>query len=194
MKEPKRLILVGGLFLVFSLAFVFFYSGGNVAAADNPVVIMETSMGTITIELNAEKAPITVKNFMDYVDAKHYDGLVFHRVIPSFMIQGGGFEPGMKERKTRAPIKNESGNGLSNERGSIAMARTNVLDSATSQFFINVVDNKRLDGAKYCVFGKVTSGMDVVDKIRNAETHSVGPHDDVPKQDVVIKSVKRKGS
>jgi cyclophilin family peptidyl-prolyl cis-trans isomerase len=135
-----------------------------------------------------------VENFLKYVDDKHYDGLLFHRVIPNFMIQGGGFEPGLKERKTRAPIKNESGNGLSNARGSIAMARTNVLDSATSQFFINVVDNNRLDGMKYCVFGKVTSGMEVVDKIRASPTGSAGGHDDVPAIDVVIKSVKRKAN
>ena len=161
------------------------------ASAANPVVVIETSMGNIKVELNEEKAPITVKNFVSYVDDKFYDGTIFHRVIPTFMIQGGGMQPGMKEKQTKAPIKNESGNGLSNERGTIAMARTNVLDSATSQFFINVADNRRLDGAKYCVFGKVIEGMDVVDKIRMVQTRSVGGHDDVPVEDVVIKSVRR---
>jgi cyclophilin family peptidyl-prolyl cis-trans isomerase len=162
------------------------------AADKKPVVIMETSLGTIKIELDPERAPITVKNFLQYVDDKHYDGTVFHRVIKDFMIQGGGYEPGLKEKKTREPIKNESGNGLSNVRGSIAMARTNQLDSATSQFYINTVDNSsKLDRPKYCVFGKVIEGMDVVDKIRAVETTSKGGHDDVPAKDVVIKSVRR---
>jgi cyclophilin family peptidyl-prolyl cis-trans isomerase len=175
------------LFLaVFGLALL----AGTAAAADKPVVVMETSLGTIKIELNPEKAPITVANFLKYVEDKHYDGTVFHRVIPDFMIQGGGFEPGMKEKETRKPIKNESGNGLSNTRGSIAMARTNQLDSATSQFFIDTVDNTRLDDAKYCVFGKVIEGMDVVDKIRAVKTGTRGPHQNVPQEDVVIKSVK----
>lgn len=174
----------------------------------NPVVVMETSMGTIKIELNAEKAPVTVKNFLEYVDAKFYDGLTFHRVIRTFMIQGGGFEPGLKDaksfddikakqKKTRAPIKNESGNGLSNTRGTIAMARTQDLDSATSQFYINVVDNSdKLDEPKYCVFGKVIEGMDVVDKIKDVKTTVVRidgrvAMQDVPAEDVLIKSVRR---
>jgi cyclophilin family peptidyl-prolyl cis-trans isomerase len=162
----------------------------------NPIVVMETSMGTIKIELDHAKAPITVKNFLDYAEAKHYDGLIFHRVIPGFMIQGGGFEPGMKERKTNAPIKNESTNGLSNKRGTIAMARTNVPDSATSQFFINHKDNDMLDKAKsqdgvgYCVFGKVIDGIDVVDKIAAVRTGARAGHKDVPTEDVVIKSVR----
>src|SRR5215470_5142478 len=130
-------------------------------------VVVETSMGTIKLELDGDKAPATVANFLSYVDEGFYDGTIFHRVIKNFMIQGGGFEPGMKQKKTKAPIKNESGNGLSNTRGSVAMARTNVLDSATSQFYINVVDNTGLDSARYCVFGKVIDGMDVVDKIRD---------------------------
>src|SRR5947209_1649416 len=131
------------------------------ARAANPVVIMETSAGTIKIELFQDKAPGTVKNFLQYVDDKHYDGTIFHRVIPTFMIQGGGMEPGMKEKKTRDPIKNESTNGLANERGTIAMARTDIPDSATAQFFINVKDNDFLNRAKakdkvgYAVFGKV---------------------------------------
>jgi cyclophilin family peptidyl-prolyl cis-trans isomerase len=174
------------------------------ARAANPVVVMETSMGTIKIELFEDKAPVSVKNFLTYVEDKHYDGLIFHRVISNFMIQGGGFSPGMKqEKKTRDPIKNESSNGLSNLRGTLAMARVGrdvgavkAADSATSQFFINVKDNKSLDkekaadGVGYCVFGRVIEGMDVVDKIKEVETGTVQGHDDVPTKDVVIKSVK----
>ncbi len=167
------------------------------AQEKNPVVIMETNMGTIKIELFKDKAPITVKNFLDYVDNKFYDGTIFHRVIPNFMIQGGGMEPGLKEKQTKAAIKNESTNGLSNQRGTIAMARTNVPDSATSQFFINVKDNTFLDRANagdkvgYCVFGKVISGMDVVDKIKAVQTANQGGHGDVPVQNVVIRAVRR---
>jgi cyclophilin family peptidyl-prolyl cis-trans isomerase len=161
----------------------------------NVSVVMDTSLGKVTLELFADKAPVTVKNFLQYVDDKHYDGTIFHRVIPDFMIQGGGLEPGLKEKRTRAPIKNESSNGLSNARGTIAMARIgDVADSATSQFFINVKDNTFLDKGKggdgfgYAIFAKVTDGMDVVDKIRRVETGNK----DVPVQDVVIRSVRRK--
>jgi cyclophilin family peptidyl-prolyl cis-trans isomerase len=168
------------------------------ARAANPVVVMETNFGTIKIELYQDKAPITVKNFLAYVDAKYYDGLIFHRVIEDFMIQGGGFEPGMKkEKETKPAIKNEAGNGLSNVRGTIAMARTNEPDSATSQFFINTVDNDKLDrkqardGVGYAVFGRVIEGMDVVDKIRKVKTGTKGGHQNVPVDDVVIKSVRR---
>lgn len=161
----------------------------------NPRIVMDTSYGKITIELFADKAPETVKNFLQYVDDKHFDGTIFHRVIPDFMIQGGGFEPGMKEKKTREPIKNESDNGISNARGTIAMARTGDPNSATAQFFINVVDNKRLDrkddNAGYAVFGKVILGMDVVDKIRGVDTQVQGDHADVPSRDVIIRSVRR---
>jgi cyclophilin family peptidyl-prolyl cis-trans isomerase len=164
----------------------------------NPVVVMETSMGKITIELFEEKAPITVKNFLRYADEKHYDGTIFHRVIADIMIQGGGFAPGMKERKdTHAAIENESANGLANERGTLAMARTNKPNSATDQFFINVKDNAFLDRAKAqdkvgcAVFGKVLDGMDVVDKIRKVDTADRGGHEAVPVADVVIKSVRR---
>jgi cyclophilin family peptidyl-prolyl cis-trans isomerase len=167
------------------------------ARAANPVVVMETSMGNIKIELFEDKAPITVKNFLKYVEDKHYDGTIFHRVISDFMIQGGGFEPGMKEKKTREAIKNESNNGLSNLRGTIAMARTREANSATSQFYINVKDNKGLDkdapkgdGVGYCVFGRVIEGMDIVDKIKAVDTATVKGHDDVPTKDVIIKSVK----
>jgi cyclophilin family peptidyl-prolyl cis-trans isomerase len=170
--------------------------GGALGQAKNPVVVMDTSMGKITIELFEGKAPITVKNFLKYVDDKHYDGTIFHRVIPTFMIQGGGMEPGLREKRSNAPIKNESTNGLSNEKGTIAMARTNDPDSATAQFFINVDNNKGLDrsagSAGYAVFGKVIEGMDVVDKIRRVDTGNRGGHQNVPTQDVIIRSVKRK--
>jgi cyclophilin family peptidyl-prolyl cis-trans isomerase len=162
------------------------------AQAANPVVVLETSKGDIKIELFEDKAPITVKNFLQYVDDKHYDGLVFHRVIKDFMIQGGGYDATLKERKTRQPIKNESGNGVPNNRGYISMARTNALDSATSQFYINTVDNPALDRGKYCAFGRVVDGMDVVDKIRNTETGAKGMFDsDVPKEEIVIKKARR---
>jgi cyclophilin family peptidyl-prolyl cis-trans isomerase len=157
----------------------------------NPRVRMETSQGTIVLELDEVKAPLTVANFLSYVDDKFYDGTIFHRVIPTFMIQGGGFEPGMNQKKTKSPIKNESGNGLSNVRGSIAMARTNDLHSATSQFFINVTDNLFLDDNKYCVFGEVVEGIEVLDKIKAVKTGRRGVHADVPNDDVVIQSVSR---
>ncbi len=166
-------------------------------AKKNPVYVLDTSLGAITIELNAEKAPVTVKNFEDYAKAKHYDGLIFHRVIPGFMIQGGGFSPDMEQKETKAPIKNEAKNGLKNLRGTLAMARTNVVDSATSQFFINVKDNDFLNHQDdsnygYAVFGKVLSGMDVVDKIVSTPTTSKNGYKDVPSTAVVIKSVKLK--
>jgi cyclophilin family peptidyl-prolyl cis-trans isomerase len=164
-------------------------------ATKNPVVIMDTSKGKIEIELFADKAPITVKNFLSYVDDKHYDGTIFHRVISNFMIQGGGFKPGLKEKPTKDPIKNEASNGVSNTRGTIAMARTDDPDSATAQFFINVKDNKGLDKSDesdgYAVFGKVIKGMDVVDKIRDVETGRQKTFKDVPVEDVLIKSVRR---
>lgn len=155
-------------------------------------VLMKTSLGDITIELDGDKAPISTANFLSYVEDKHYDNTVFHRVIADFMIQGGGFAPGMEQKATKAPIKNESGNGLSNVRGSIAMARTSDLNSATAQFYINTVNNSaHLDGAKYAVFGRVVEGMDVVDKIRAVRTGRRGGHGDVPLEDVVITSVRR---
>lgn len=166
------------------------------ARAANPVVLIETNMGNIKVELFEDKAPITVKNFLKYVEDKHYDGTLFHRVKSDFMIQGGGMEPGLKEKKTREAIKNESNNGLSNLRGTLAMARTPEPNSATAQFFINVKDNTFLDRAKardgvgYCVFGRVTEGMDVVDKIKEVDTDTVQGHENVPTKDVVIKSVK----
>jgi peptidyl-prolyl cis-trans isomerase B (cyclophilin B) len=163
----------------------------------NPVVTMSTSMGNIRIELNRDKAPLTTENFLDYVNDGHYDGLIFHRVIPGFMIQGGGFDNGMSQRKTKSPIKNEASNGLKNVTGSIAMARTNVVDSATAQFFINVKDNDFLnhkntspDGYGYAVFGQVIEGLDVVRTIENVKTANRGMHQDVPVEAVVIHSVK----
>lgn len=162
-------------------------------------VVMETSMGNIEIELDGEKAPISTKNFLQYVDDHFYDGLIFHRVIKGFMIQGGGFTESMEQKKTREPIKNEAGNGLKNLKGTIAMARTNVVDSATAQFFINVADNGFLDhrdesnsGFGYAVFGKVTSGLDIVGKIETVPTGMKNGMDDVPSTPVVIKSIKRK--
>ncbi len=164
------------------------------AEAPKPVkVTLETSKGTIELELNAEKAPITVANFVSYVKKGHYDGTIFHRVIPGFMAQGGGFTPEMEQKPTDAPIKNEGQNGLTNVRGTIAMARTPVLDSATSQFFINVVDNAGLDypnNGGYAVFGKVTKGMDVVDAIVNAPTTVKAGMRDVPEEAILIKSAK----
>jgi peptidyl-prolyl cis-trans isomerase B (cyclophilin B) len=157
------------------------------------MIKLTTSLGAITIELDADKAPKSAQNFTDYVTAGHYDNTIFHRVISGFMIQGGGFEPGMKQKPTREPIENEAANGLQNKRGTIAMARTNDPHSATAQFFINVVDNDFLDfkapsgsGWGYCVFGKVVEGMEVVDKIRAVRTGNKGFHQDVPLDDVVI--------
>ncbi|NLI83280.1 MAG: peptidyl-prolyl cis-trans isomerase [Deltaproteobacteria bacterium] len=164
----------------------------------NPVVVMKTSEGPIHIELWAEKAPETVKNFLRYVDEGFYEGTIFHRVIDNFMIQGGGFTRDMKQKQPHEPIKNEATPDLKNDRGTIAMARTSVVDSATSQFFINVRDNDALNqrdrtpsGFGYAVFGKVIDGMDVVDRIRKVRTTSVGPHQNVPVNPVVIESVQR---
>lgn len=157
---------------------------------------METDLGTIELELDEKKAPVTVKNFVDYAKGGHYNGTIFHRVIDGFMIQGGGFTPDMADKPTKAPIRNEAMNGLKNVRGSIAMARTMIVDSATSQFFINLVDNAFLDfrnptpqGFGYAVFGKVTKGMEVVDKIAKVKTGNHGMHQDVPVKSIVIKSV-----
>lgn len=165
------------------------------AAQAAPQVKIETNMGDITVELNEKAAPKTVANFLAYVKSGFYKNTLFHRVIPNFMIQGGGFITGMEEKDTRAPIALESRNGLSNRRGTIAMARTNDPNSATSQFFINVRDNHFLDASQaqdgngYAVFGKVISGMATVDAIARVKTHSVGFYDDVPLRDVVIKKM-----
>ena len=156
-------------------------------------VKLTTNHGDIVIDLDAEKAPETVKNFLAYVEAGHYDNTIFHRVINGFMIQGGGMEPGMKQKGTNAPIKNEANNGLKNDAGTIAMARTQDPHSATAQFFINVADNdflnfkaENVQGWGYCVFGRVSEGMDVVNKIKGVKTGTSGFHQDVPKEDVVI--------
>ncbi len=163
------------------------YAGGN------PVIRLETTLGDIDVELDTKAAPETARNFVEYVEKGFYDGLIFHRVIPGFVIQGGGFEPGMKERQTRAPIENEADNGLKNDAGTIAMARTSDPHSASSQFFLNLKNNdflnhsaKTAQGWGYAVFGRVTAGMDVVKAIAAVETGNVGPFADVPQQDVVI--------
>ncbi|HSD43417.1 MAG TPA: peptidylprolyl isomerase [Burkholderiales bacterium] len=157
------------------------------------MVKLHTNFGAITLELDAAKAPETVKNFLAYVEGGHYANTIFHRVIDGFMIQGGGFEPGMKQKPTRAPVTNEASNGLKNDRYTVAMARTNDPHSATAQFFINVKDNDFLNhsaptpqGWGYCVFGKVVEGQDVVDKIKGVKTGRSGMHQDVPAQDVLI--------
>lgn len=162
----------------------------------NPVVMIKTSIGNLAVELDKVNAPVTVENFLNYVKNSFYDGTIFHRVIKDFMIQGGGMTAKMKEKKTESPIKNEADNGLKNERGTIAMARTQAVDSATSQFFINVIDNDFLDhkaktpmGYGYAVFGKVIEGMETVDAIREVPTGNKGFHQDVPKEPVVIESV-----
>ena len=167
-------------------------------AGDNPKIVLDTTKGKIVLELDAEKAPQTVKNFLVYVDAGFYDGTIFHRVIPDFMIQGGGFTAGMRQKDTRSKIQNEADNGLRNERGTIAMARTSDPHSATAQFFINTVNNdflnhtgKTSQGWGYAVFGHVSEGMDVVDAISRVKTGTRGPFRDVPLEPVVIKRVAR---
>ena len=162
-------------------------------STNNPQVLLSTSLGDITLELDATKAPLCTENFLSYVTSGHFDGTVFHRVIPGFMIQGGGFTPDMVQKPTDAPIANEADNGIKNDYGTVAMARTSDPDSATSQFFINVADNAFLDhtaktiqGWGYAVFGKVTGGLDIVDKIVQVPTGKHGPHSDVPLEAVTI--------
>jgi peptidyl-prolyl cis-trans isomerase B (cyclophilin B) len=159
------------------------------------MVILHTSMGDIGIALDADDAPRTVENFLEYVKSGHYDNTLFHRVIPNFMIQGGGFAPGMQQKATRAPVANEAGNGLKNDKYSVAMARTSDPHSATAQFFINIADNDFLNykgpspqGWGYCVFGHVVQGQDVVDRIAAVPTAGAGFHQDVPREDVLIRS------
>jgi peptidyl-prolyl cis-trans isomerase A (cyclophilin A)/peptidyl-prolyl cis-trans isomerase B (cyclophilin B) len=159
------------------------------------MVVFETTLGSFTVELNTAEAPETVVNFLQYVDDGFFDGLTFHRVIPGFMIQGGGLTPDMHQKKGRAPIRNEAANGLKNLRGTLSMARTNDINSATSQFFVNVADNAFLDHRPgnfgYAVFGRIGSGMDVIDKIAAVKTGRRGGHDDVPVEDVLITSARR---
>jgi peptidyl-prolyl cis-trans isomerase A (cyclophilin A) len=169
-------------------------SASALAAKGDPHVLLTTSAGNIELELNAQKAPVSVKNFVDYVNNGFYNNTIFHRVIPGFMVQGGGFTTDMQQKQTNAPIKNEADNGLRNLRGTIAMARTAEKDSATSQFFINVTDNAFLDHGQrdfgYAVFGKVVKGMDVADKMAQVPTKDVGPYQNVPSKPIVILSAK----
>ncbi len=191
--------------LLWVLIPLLFLSGCNEEEVDkrmtnttNPVIKMTTTEGDILIELFEKDAPITVENFLSYVDDTYFDGTIFHRVIDGFMLQGGGFEPDMEQKETKAPIKNEANNGLKNDRGTLSMARTMIVDSATSQFFLNVVDNDFLNykgddsqSYGYAVFARVIEGMDVVDKIKGVKTGSFGGHQDVPTEPVVIVSVMR---
>lgn len=181
-----------------SVLVVSLVMSGAVLAA-NPKIVIKTSMGEIEAELYADKAPISVKNFMDYMKKGQYKETIFHRVINNFMIQGGGFDKNLKEKSTGAPIKNEAANGLKNEEGTLAMARTNDVDSATAQFFINVAENSSLDhrdnsssGFGYAVFGKITKGMPVVNKIKAVKTGTRGPLEDVPLDSVVILDIIKK--
>jgi cyclophilin family peptidyl-prolyl cis-trans isomerase len=194
-KSQNALVLI-----IYAMAFILMSWSVNARAekmktATPSEIIIETNKGNIKVRLNSEKSPITVKNFLSYVKKKHYDGTIFHRVIPTFMIQGGGHLPDMTEKNTGKPIKNEAKNGLSNLRGTISMARMNEPDSATAQFFINVVDNQRLDHVNqerygYAVFGEVIEGMDVVDKIRDVPTGTKDGYENVPVESVMIKSIR----
>lgn len=191
--KNNRLLIV----CIYAVAFILMTWSFSSQAAEptNPTVTIKTSMGNIVVKLNSDKAPESTKNFLKYVNKGHYEKTLFHRVIKDFMIQGGGFTEDFKEKKTLPPIQNEAKNGLSNKRGTIAMARTNVVNSATSQFFINTVDNPRLDYKSdadygYAVFGEVIEGMDVVDKIRNVKTTTLVEYENVPADPIIIKSVK----
>jgi cyclophilin family peptidyl-prolyl cis-trans isomerase len=195
----KSATLVGALVLAIGAIQVgcTMAEDGKPQNPNNPIVLMSTSAGDVKIELYKDKAPASVENFLGYVNDKFYDGTVFHRVIPRFMIQGGGFAPDMKQKPTKAAIKNEAGNGLKNQLGTLAMARTSDINSATAQFFINTKDNDFLDhkddsmqGYGYAVFGKVIEGSKVVQKIEGVETTSKGNYEDVPVEPVVIKSIR----
>jgi cyclophilin family peptidyl-prolyl cis-trans isomerase len=190
----RKLVLAG------AVAAMTLGSSGPVSAQDNPVAVIETSLGSMTIELYRDKAPLTVDNFLRYIEDGFHAGTVFHRVIPNFMIQGGGLTPTLAEKATAKPIKNEATNGLTNDRGTLAMARTQVVDSATAQFFINLVDNPSLNHGGidprsfgYAVFGRVTDGLDVLDRIGAVRTQRQGPHQDVPVEPVTITSVTLQG-
>ncbi len=179
------------------LVFAFSLAYAQTARAADPVVVLKTSLGEIDIQLDPTHAPISTANFLAYVDNKFYDGTIFHRVIPGFVVQGGGFTQDMSEKTTTAPIKNEASNGLHNQRGTISMARTSDPDSATSQFFLNLVDNtSKLDPGGvspdgYAVFGKIIKGLDVIDKMAQVQTTTAGPYEDVPVQPILIISARR---
>ncbi len=196
-RNPARTTLISTLLATVTGAVLLATPIDEAAAQGaNPQVLMKTSLGEIVIELYPEKAPKTVENFLKYVDDDFYSGLIFHRVIGNFMIQGGGFDKEMKQKPVRAPIPLESRSGLKNDAGMIAMARTSVPDSATAQFFINTVNNASLnypspDGNGYAVFGKVVKGMDTVEKIAKVKTGRSGPHGDVPAEPVTIQSITR---
>ncbi len=184
--------LVGALCLAVALV-----APANLAAQDNPFVVIETSMGNMTVELYQDKAPKSVENFLQYMNDGYYDGTIFHRVISNFMVQGGGFTPDMEKKPTLDPIENEADNGLKNRNGTLAMARTPEINSATAQFFINVKDNSSLDHKGrsaqdfgYAVFGRVTDGMDVVNKIKDVKTGNKGPFQDVPTETVLINTIR----
>jgi peptidyl-prolyl cis-trans isomerase B (cyclophilin B) len=175
---------------------IFINNGVNAEMATNTIINVKTSLGDIKLELFNDKAPITAENFEKYIKSNYFTNSIFHRVIKDFMVQGGGFTPEMEEKETMSPIKNEANNKISNERGTIAMARTNDPHSASAQFFINLKDNTFLDfksettqGWGYCVFGKITEGIEVIDEIAMVDTGSYGPHQDVPKDPVIIKEI-----
>lgn len=193
-RSPKGIALAAGIIAVLALAGMMLLRRNATPTEElAPMVTIETSKGNIVVELFSDKAPLSVKNFLQYVDGGHYDGTIFHRVINGFMIQGGGFTKDMQQKPAKAPVRNEAENGLKNLRGTLALARTPDVNSATCQFFINVVDNSFLDftsptpqGYGYCVFGKVVQGMEVVDQIKAVPTGRAGPFSDVPTQPVEI--------
>ncbi len=193
LRIKKKVLISVAYFFLFIIIGILLYNFLRGAKMSNPIVIMETSMGNVEIELYNKEAPISVKNFIGYVNEGFYDGLIFHRVIKGFMIQGGGFNQDMAEKETKEPIKNEADNGLKNEKYTIAMARTQEVNSATSQFFINTADNTFLDhGSRdfgYAVFGKVISGQEVVDAIENVATETKGFYENVPTEPVIIKKM-----
>ena len=199
LRSPKGIALIAGTIALLAVAGLLLVRRNATPTEElAPMVTIETSKGNIVVELFSDKAPLSVKNFLEYVDAGHYNGTIFHRVISGFMIQGGGFTKEMQQKPARAPVRNEADNGLKNVRGTLALARTPDVHSATCQFFINVVDNPFLDftaptpqGYGYCVFGKVVQGMEVVDQIKTVPTGRFGPFSDVPAQPIEILRISR---